>query len=389
VSTKRITANCPFCGTRINAITPKEKGTGRFLIECTDCRKEICITLSKDDAGGRVDDSKALTKIPDVDRVERGKGSKRDGARDAIPRTMKRKRVLRRKPSLKKEIPMEVIPECIPLVMELEAEKGPSRTEYPPPPDEDGRRSERKRSTDHEEETGREPLFFKKKESSGRGDAKTVSSGIPGAGYRKLSVYMFIIAFILGLFSLVSIPMYTTDTVNPNENYSGKNVHIMGVVSSGDDDGSVLSDVAVVLKELNEQTSTNEEGYFFFEDVNEGVYTVSASKEGYTTRIMRISVSGNSADSIINVQLNSGRGQEKIDLPVSYEKGREEYNSYFSVAVITSLCALAAGIFAHYSKMFYPTLILGVIAVASVGFVVGSICAVVGVLLFIYSKREF
>ena len=388
MSTKRITANCPFCSTRINAITPKEKGTGRFLIECTDCRKEICITLSKDDARERVDDSKALTKIPDAGRVEKGKGSKRDGARDAAPRVMIRKRVLRRRPS-SGEIPMEVIPECIPLIMELETEKHPSDTDYPPPPDEDGRVLERKRSTDHKEGTGRETLFFKKKGRSVGGGVDKKSRGTPGAGYRKLSVYLFIIAFILGLFYLVSIPMYTTDTVNPNENYSGKNVHIMGVVSSGDDDGSVLSDVAVVLKELNEQTSTNEEGYFFFEDVNEGVYTVSASKEGYTTRIMRISVSGNSADSIINVQLNSGRGQEKIDLPVSYEKGREEYNSYFSVAVITSLCALAAGIFAHYSKMFYPTLILGVIAVASVGFVVGSICAVVGVLLFIYSKREF
>lgn len=389
MSTKRITTKCPFCSTKINAITPKEKGTGRFLIECTDCRKEICITLSRDAAAGKVDDSKALTKIEDMDGVGKGKGSKRDTSPDVAPRIIKRKRAFRGKPSPKREIPMEVIPECIPLIMELETEKGVSDKVYPPPNDEDEHGLERKRFMDREEEAGKQPLFFKKKERSGGGDVKKGSSRTSGTGYRKLSVYLFIIAFILGLFSLISIPMYTTDTVNPNENYSGENVHIMGVVSSSDDDGSLLADATVVLRELNKKTETNEEGYFFFEDVKEGIYTVSASKEGYATQTIQISVSGNSADSVINLHLNSGKGHEKIDLPISNEKQGRTYNSYFSVVVITSFCALGAGIFAHFSKMFYPTAILGIVAVASVGYVVGAICAVVGVLLFIYSKREF
>ena len=89
---------------------------------------------------------------------------------------------------------------------------------------------------------------------------------------------MSFIAFVLGILFFITLPLSPSLKTDSNENIGGAEIDIMGRVFSGEGDGSVVNDVDVTIGELNRKTKTNEEGYFFFENLPEGTYTVTARK---------------------------------------------------------------------------------------------------------------
>lgn len=196
--------------------------------------------------------------------------------------------------------------------------------------------------------------------------------------YGRASKGLFFITFILGILLFVSLPLHPSTMADSNENPDGAKGDIMGRVFSGEGDGSVLGDVDVKIDELNRKTTTNPEGYFFFENLPHGAYTITARKQGFG------SASVKSSSTIINLQLDS---DSNLDNSVSMSEGNN-YNSSYAMTLLASFSSLAAVMAVQLSKKLYPAMILGIIGIASFGYMFGSICAILGVVLLICSKIE-
>ena len=359
---------CPLCNERIQAVTPWEKKTGRFFIECPECDRNICLSLEKEKITHEVGVSQALVTVKEEKRME----SMRKGLEEKKRITeLSRKRIPRQRriKSFRKAPPMETAPERFAVVMELE--------------DDSLECIEKVDEEEVMEKTGSYGDQVESKREKERKDERVVRR------YKSLSASLFFMTFVLGIVSLFTMPLYSPVTVNPNENYNGEYVDIMGTVYDGNENGSVINNAIVVIKGSNRRTNTDDFGYFFFEDVEEGTYSITATKKGFGTETKVITVSGNSADSVVNFQLdmNDRDGDETFSSPQKNDD--EEFNPYFSIVLFSSLCALAAGVFALFSNRLYPTVILGLFGIASVGYVIGSLCAFVGMIFHIFSKREF
>ena len=359
---------CPMCARSIQAVTPKDRKTGRFFIECPDCRRNISLSLEREKDDLDLNISQALVAVKEEKQLKGDRARSIGKNRDAGPRgeIITRQRRIR---TFRRVQPMSTPDENYAVVMELE--DGPLIGT-----------DERDEGMGRTGENGAEYDIGNKEKGVKRRDEGSARR------YRSLSASLFFLTFVLGIVYLFTTTVYSPVTVNPNENYTGEHVDIMGIVYGNDENSSGLDNAIVVIKESNHRANTNDFGYFFFEDIEEGTYTLTATKKGFGTQSKTIIVSGKSAGSVINFQLGSEdtdetRGASSFDL-----FGDKQYNSYFSIVLFSSLCALAAGIFTLFSRRIYPAAILGLFGIASVGFIFGSICAFGGVIFHISSKRK-
>lgn len=382
---RKISTVCPFCDASIQAVTPKGAGSGRFLLSCSSCGKDICLTLDVREEAPDAEPSKALVKMRDVDARGKSPGT--------IPkrRRRKRKRVYRSSgtpgPGV---IPMEVTPECAPLVMELEEKleeveaaeprgrKRPGRA-IPPPPDVGS-------DTSGEGKAGKRSSSSREGDSGFEGLKRTLSENRRKADAGAAA--LFFLTFLMGVLYLLSVPMYTDVTLESDSGRGGY-VNIMGVVYIADENETALEGADISIEGKGLTATTGQGGHYFFSSVPEGTYTLVARKDGYRTNTARVTFSGNEADSIVNFQLTPGRGGDITKQDDTMES-IQSFNSLFIIVTAASVSALTAGILTLYSKRFYPALVLGLVGIASLGYVfIGSILSFAGVLLFIYSRREF
>ncbi len=365
---KTIKTSCPLCDEEINTLTPDGKDTGRFFICCPRCKRDVCLTLSRDNPRKQKGMSQSLVVVEEETGIT---GDRREDIHWIGERETGGKSVIffRGKKKNKTLDLMDNGVDCSPLIMEMEgtdAGRNGNKIIFPKkknPPGiyEDSFASEKKSKRG-------KPIRPEKREKT-RNRSRQASMGL------------FFITFVLGILFFVSLPLYPSVETDTNENSAGANIDIMGRVFSGVNEGSVVSEAEVTIDELKRKTSTNPEGYFFFEDLPEGTYTVTARKKGLG------SATSKSYGPIINLQLSSDSNSPNREITFS-ESREKSTNSYYAMTLIASFSSLAAVIALQLSKKFYPPMILGIIGIASIGFAIGSICALGGVVLFIYSKIE-
>ncbi len=385
----RITATCPFCDSTVQALMPKDSSGGRFLISCSSCEKDICLTLdTHEDRDAEIEPERALA------RVER---------RDPEAHTRKRRRKRRKvRKSFRRHtdgapashaITMEVFPERSPVMMEPDQVRSreDSGNTRPSGISKVPKRSERGSAdtddTDIYEEVEAIP---EGKTIEGRRDVLKRILRERRKRIRAFSAGLFFTAFLIGMLYLTAIPLYSEAPGDPGGSGDRDYVNIMGTVFVADENRTVLEGVEIVIKGEGRTTETNAEGHYYFANIGEGSHTITARKKGFTTQSKKITFIGNRAGSNINFQLKPGTGSDVTDMTTTSHGEERSFNSFFGIVVAASVCALAAGVSTIYSKRFFPTFVLGLAGIASGGFFfLASIVSFAGVLLFVASSREF
>jgi len=357
---------CPLCDEEINTVTPEGRETGRFFIKCPQCKKDVCLTLSKGDQGKAKGISESLVVVEeDANTVEL---KRKDIGRHSEKPIGKNVLFFRRNKAGRKAVVMEEGVKCVPLTMEMKA-------------GDEQRKSDKLTFHKKENPTNNKRMIARKGDSR-RG--KPISSidkrEAARKGYRRASMGLFFVTFILGLLFFVTLPLQPTLMTDSIGNSGDGSVDIMGRVFSGEDDGSVVSGADVTIDELNRKTSTNKEGYFFFKNLPYGTYTFTARKKSVG------SATATSSGTIINLQLSTDSNDMSHDNTISATE-EDSFNSVYTMSILASFSSLAAVIAIQFSRKFYLTIVFGIIGIASIGFFIGSFCAMVGVVLFIYSKN--
>ncbi len=204
---------------------------------------------------------------------------------------------------------------------------------------------------------------------------------------------ILLLVFVLGILSsfttlLGSFTIYDLEEKSPNK------LVTLSVWVIDADSGRPLEDVNVVLTSgpINHSATSDYQGLAVLENLTAERMELEVSREGYKTVRSSIALRRGSPN-VIDIPMERGSSREELPVLVhQFEHGK--YSGFItnvaaSLMLVSSVMALISAIFV-YRKEFFSLVLLGAfISVFSFGFFVGSLLAVLAVVLIILSYEGF
>ena len=164
-------------------------------------------------------------------------------------------------------------------------------------------------------------------------------------------------------------------------------VDIQGVVQT--DDGTPLENVTITLDENEWSYYTNEQGRFYIYDVESGIREVTFNLEGYQEQTQKVELEVGRIN-VVNVVLEEGECSSNCKyIDKTFEVSNPaEVSLLLSILIILFSTMTLYGSIAALRKSNFGTALMGSVAgILSYGFILGSILAIVAMLM-IFSDRD-
>lgn len=196
-----------------------------------------------------------------------------------------------------------------------------------------------------------------------------------------LLLLVFIIGIIYGIF-------WITENLG-TESFKESSQKIGTVEGKVEDkNGEAINDAHILFIGKNNkfEATTNQEGWYIIEDIYEGYYNVIAEKENYGSLTIK------------NVKVLPGQIETvdfvlgSKDKTIILEKDDElKKNSMKGIIIFftSSIFALLGSFLAIQKKSFKACSLFTVLSIPSFGFLIGSILAIIALILILSSKEDF
>lgn len=195
---------------------------------------------------------------------------------------------------------------------------------------------------------------------------------------------MLLAVFVLGMINATLMGI----TASPSFGIPEGNTVIAGNVYN--QTGAPLGGVVVTIGKDSLSDTTNQDGYFLFEDVALGNYDVTANVSGYKTIIKRITCQAD-APSVLSFYLEEGTGEivsDERSTPTHMDL-RSEGIAIGIMFTLFSLAALVGWYFSHVKKNFLMALGGAVVGTLSYGFLVGTLLSLAALVLILIYRKDF
>ena len=205
------------------------------------------------------------------------------------------------------------------------------------------------------------------------------------------SLLLFIV-FILGItnafFTLFfGISLGANEGVDENIKFT-----LTGTVYFKDE--NVVENAKVELVGENRSTYTNPEGKYWFYNLTKGVFQLRVTHDDYGTAVVKFKIKGRSGELPEEMDVVLPEKGKETHLDLTEEEGnvikvRTVFLITFLILFFSSIFALLAAISCLLSKNFQTATYGAFIGVLSWGFLLGSILALLSLVLILFSKKEF
>lgn len=204
---------------------------------------------------------------------------------------------------------------------------------------------------------------------------------------------LLIVAFVLGASwggSFVFADSLLKDSMRQTT-ITGITGSINGTVT--DQNNTPLLGVNITVETMNMSTTTNENGSYSLTKIPLGIHRLNLTKEGYRTQIYEILISPFQTTTY-NMKMTSVGNQseypaENHTIDQLWSKIRTSLFFCSAVFIVFAIFALVGAVYAIKRKQ-YPVAIIGsIFGILSFGFLIGSICSIIALVLLIISKEEF
>ena len=196
---------------------------------------------------------------------------------------------------------------------------------------------------------------------------------------------ILVIVALLGFFAGGTYFMHWTEYESIVDN-TGL-VDVQGVVQA--DDGTPLKDVEITMDGQNWTWTTNEQGRFYIYDVEGGIREIAFNLEDYQEQTQKVELEV-SRINVVNVVLEEGECSSNCKyIDKTFEVSNPaEVSLLLSILIILFSTMTLYGSIAALRKSNFGTALMGSVAgILSYGFILGSILAIVAMLM-IFSDRD-
>jgi hypothetical protein len=195
----------------------------------------------------------------------------------------------------------------------------------------------------------------------------------------KVASALFMLTFILGLVHVGAVLYFSSGILTPDEALGGV-CEIAGEVR--DMAGNPVANATIVVTDSSRSTFTNGDGWYVMRGISQGQHRVEATSEGYNMMSVKVDLRPNLLKSL-DFTLEKGGDDISLDesATVDFSLARDSYLWSAPLFLVLSSFALAAALMALRKKASRMTVLLGAVSVASFGFGIGSVLAVVGTIL--------
>ena len=196
---------------------------------------------------------------------------------------------------------------------------------------------------------------------------------------------ILVIVALLGFFAGGTYFMHWTE-YETNIDDTGL-VDVQGVVQA--DDGTPLKDVEITMNGQNWTWATNEQGRFYIYDVESGIREITFNLENYQEQTQKVELEVGRIN-VVNVVLEEGECSSNCKyIDKTFEVSNPaEVSLLLSILIILFSTMTLYGSIAALRKSNFGTALMGSVAgILSYGFILGSILAIVAMLM-IFSDRD-
>lgn len=214
--------------------------------------------------------------------------------------------------------------------------------------------------------------------------------------YRKRMRIIFIVLLIVGMLGMISSfsTIVGTFSIYDLEEKSPNKLVTLSVWVIDAESGRPLENVNISLTgdSGNFSGTSNDQGLTVIEDIISGEMELTVSKEGYKTVRSAITIKKGSPN-VVDIPME--RGSEEEELPILVHQFRiKKYSGLYtnvaaSLMFLASLMALISAFFVYRKEFFSLTLFCAFLSIFSFGFLIGSILALMAVVLIIFSYHGF
>ncbi|UCH89546.1 MAG: carboxypeptidase-like regulatory domain-containing protein [Thermoplasmata archaeon] len=211
------------------------------------------------------------------------------------------------------------------------------------------------------------------------------------SNYPTMAGILLILAAVFGLITTAGLLYFSTidlEEALASDSSEGASGIIDGTVVYAKNDSAVPG-VLVELEDEDKNTTTNIDGYFIFEDLSEGEYTLIFSKEGYKTVYYTTYLLA-SEELTIDIELEEGEGEDEEEDDIIPLSAYSDVCRSCSVLILFfSIFAIIGAYYSFVRKNYWLAKMGAVFGIFAVGFVIGAILALVALILLLMSKDAF
>jgi len=182
---------------------------------------------------------------------------------------------------------------------------------------------------------------------------------------------------------MITIPGMGEDEADGNVSVTGNVLFEMDTIEGAN----------VNITELGMSNRTNSAGRFAFNDVPAGDHTLEITAPGKGILVVKFTIGTKEAkqgNKDLPGLVLPANGTVTEDLREDRAEGAGLVTGLFAAFVfVVSLLALIGGLLALQARRFHASLFIAVISVASIGFFIGIVLAILAILLLIIGRKEF
>ncbi len=214
--------------------------------------------------------------------------------------------------------------------------------------------------------------------------------------YKKRLRVAFIVLIIVGMLGImsslltlsVSFRIKDLEEQSPNDT-ADLNLWILDETTGR---GIFEAVVTVTSRDFNQTASSDNEGLVVMRDVKIGGMVLTIDKEGYRTASGNIVVKKGSPN-VLDIPMRRGDPSDITALPTQPFKNKT-YNPLFTdmaaiLMMLSGLMAFISAFFVQIRDFFFLALIGAFLSIFSLGFFIGSVLALIGLILIILSYEGF
>lgn len=166
---------------------------------------------------------------------------------------------------------------------------------------------------------------------------------------------------------------------------------INGVVT--DQNNTPLPGVNITIERMNISTITNENGSYSLTKLPLGIHQLNLTKEGYRTQRYETFISPFQTITfdmeMVYVGNQSEYPAENHTIDQLWNKIRPSLSFCSMVFIVFAIFALIGAVYAIKRKHYHVAILGSIFGILSVGFLIGSICSIIALILLVISKEEF
>ncbi len=207
-------------------------------------------------------------------------------------------------------------------------------------------------------------------------------------GPKFIALGLFLITFIIGSIYLMTSSLYSESPNLPGDAEICETVDISGTVHSTLNGEVVVPQATVEVIGTDINVKTNSEGFYHIEELPKNRYDIKVSKDGYGYHSKRVNIPSEGSTIILDFQLGNGNRKDDVRVDSNEQNDENELNKAAILVIFGCACAAATVIIIRFTNLFYLPFLTGILSMLSFGFFFGSLCAVIGSIMLVYSKKR-